>query len=230
MKFCFLLQRRFAFVGHKMAVILQKKYGIKNFCGYVEKRGGFEFLKTQRDVKYSSLLLDEDIFDGWRKEKLDLDYLKNIEQEYGIPNFWTFITVDRVIMHNLHVREYPYNKLKYSHEEIMTIFQAYARAVIGFLEREKADLIFMTVIGSIGSKLLYHVAKKKKIKVIVGYSTRLGDGYTLTDSYNCFSEANILYDKLISGQARSDKLNTAKEYLNKFRRENQTYLYHLAEL
>jgi hypothetical protein len=37
MKVCFYLQRRFAFLGHEMAVLLKEKYGVKDFCGYVKK-------------------------------------------------------------------------------------------------------------------------------------------------------------------------------------------------
>ena len=90
MKACFLLQRRFAPVGHKLAVILKEKYGVENFCGYVYLRSSFKFLKNQKEIKYTSLLLDEDLHERYLDEKLDFDFpqkkkilelMKNIEEE-----------------------------------------------------------------------------------------------------------------------------------------------------
>ena len=49
MKVCFLLQRRFAYIGHKLAIILKEKYGVEDFCGYVYLRSSFEFLKKQTE-------------------------------------------------------------------------------------------------------------------------------------------------------------------------------------
>ena len=56
MKIGLFLHRSFAYVGHELAVILKKKYGIRDFCGYVQTRGSYEFLKNQKEIKYSSLL------------------------------------------------------------------------------------------------------------------------------------------------------------------------------
>ena len=61
MKICFLLQRGFALIGHALAQILQDKHGINEFCGYVYLRSSYDFLVSQPDVKYTKLLLDEDI-------------------------------------------------------------------------------------------------------------------------------------------------------------------------
>ena len=47
MKICFLLQRRFAYIGHNLAVLLKEKYGITEFCGYVYLRSSYDFLKQQ---------------------------------------------------------------------------------------------------------------------------------------------------------------------------------------
>lgn len=183
MKVCFLLQRRFVYVGHAMAMSFQKKYGIKEFCGYVYVRSGFDFLKKQKDVNYTKLLLDEDLHKGYKKEKIDLNFLKKIEREYGIPNLWSYIEVDRIVRHNMLVREYPYNTPKYSYEEMMKILQIKAMAIIKFLDEEKPDLVIISAIGAIGSMLLYQIAKKRNIKTFTIEPSRIGIKYSIGEDY-----------------------------------------------
>src|SRR3990167_6347291 len=100
MKICFFLQRRFAYLGHNLAVLLKEKYGVMDFCGYVNLRSSFNFLSSQKDIRYSTLLFDENMQKKYKEEKLDLNYLRQLEKEYGIPNLWPYIAADRIIMSN----------------------------------------------------------------------------------------------------------------------------------
>ena len=70
-KACMFMKRRFAYAGHAMAMVLQKKYGVKDFCGYTSLRSSLNFLQSQKDIHYSELALDEDVHKLYRKEKLD---------------------------------------------------------------------------------------------------------------------------------------------------------------
>lgn len=229
MKACFLLQRSFAYVGHKLAIILKEKYGVENFCGYVYLRSSFTFLKNQKDINYTSLLLDEDIHNQYKEERLDLGYLKNIEKEYGIPNLWPYIALDRVLMFNMLKREYPYNTPAYSHEEMMKIFQIKIKAILAFLEKEKPDFIFMTVVGRVGTMLLYQIAKKKDIPVFLGIETRIDDGYILTDNYKNFSWSEQIFNNLTQNGLKSKKNDEAQHYIKRFRDKPITYSYSLRD-
>jgi len=226
MKACFLLQRSSAYILHKLAVALKEKYGIENFCGIVYLRSSFEFLKNQKDINYTSLLLDEDIHHQFKKEQLDLNYLKNIEKEYGIPNLWPYLALDRVLMFNQLKREYPYDTPAYSHEELMKIFQIKAKAILAFLEKEKPDFIFMTVVGRVGTMLLYQIAKKKNIPVFLGVETRIDNGYILSDNYKNYSWSEQLFNNLTKNGIRSKKIDDAQKYIKKFRdKPSVTYRY-----
>ena len=119
MKICLLLQRKFLYLGHQIAINLKEDYGVTEFCGYVYMRDGNEYLKSQKDINYSTLLLDEDLYIQSQSATLDLTYLKHLENEYGIPNLWPYIEVDRVIRYSQLVREYPYNTSRFTHEEMM---------------------------------------------------------------------------------------------------------------
>src|SRR5207249_1134193 len=94
------------------------------------------------DIEYTSLVLDEDIQKSFTEEKLDLQYLEMLEREYGAPNLWRFINVDRIIRFTQLVREYPYDRSRYSHEELLRIVQVCAKHIIAFLDTEKPDFIF----------------------------------------------------------------------------------------
>src|SRR3989338_8403281 len=140
-KICFFLQRSYAFTGHALAVWLQEKYGVTEFCSYTGVRRMHEFLKSQKDILYTELLLDEDVHNRYKNEKLDLSYLRALEKEYGIPNLWPYLTVDR----------------------------------------EKPDVAVFSVIGAVPSLLLYHIAKKRGIRIAHILTVSLKDRFAVSE-------------------------------------------------
>ena len=225
MKGCFLLQRNFAYIGHYLAVLLKERYGIEDFCGYVYVRKMYNFLKSQHDINYSLLLLDQEVHARYRNEKLDLPYLQWLERTYGIPNLWPYLAVDRVVMHNQLVREYPYDTPRYTHEEMLRILQVKAKAVINFLESERPDFVFLSVIGGIGSMLLYHIARKKGIRTIIVHPTSIRDTYVLSDTYTGFSGVERIFKN--QEQPSHDAYARARGFLDEFRKNPQPH-YELA--
>ncbi|KKR81063.1 MAG: hypothetical protein UU28_C0028G0002 [Parcubacteria group bacterium GW2011_GWD2_40_9] len=163
MKILFFLQRNFARFGHALAVNL-KKEGFNKFSAYAQLRLAKEILENQNDIKYEQLLLDEDIHKEYKKEKLDYEFLRKLEVDYGIPNLWPYITTDRTLMYSILPREYPSDKPMYSHEDMLRILQIKAKIIIKLLEETKPDYVFLSFIGTTSSMLLYHIARKMKIK------------------------------------------------------------------
>jgi len=224
MKICFLFQRRFAYVGHAMALIFKKKYGVNEFCGYVQLRDSFEFLKTQKDIKYTKLLLEEDIQKQYKNEPLDLNYIEYLEQEYGISNLWPYITTDRIIRYNLLVREYPYDTPAYTHEEMMRIMQVQAKAILKFLKEERPDLIIFSVVGALSSLLLYHIAKKEGIRTLVIQRSRIGTKFSLTEDYNDAGYIGKSFDEIQkNNESYQDLVQLAKKFLNDFHNKPSPY-------
>jgi len=220
MKVCFLLQRNFAYVAHQLAILLRQRSEAIEFCGYVYLRTSFDFLKTQKDIPYTSLILDEDIHNEYLSEKIDPPYLDYLEKEYGLPNLWPYITLDRVVMFNQLVREYPYDTPKYSHEEMIRILQVKARAIIRFLEAEKPEVIVFPNIGGIGALLLYTVAKKKGIKTFIIQPASTQMRYLLSETWERFTGTEeLLRKKAIS----EESLKEARNFLSAFRAKPSTY-------
>ena len=219
MKACFFLQRRFVYLGHQMAILLQEKYGVKEFCGYVSLRSSLDFLQKQKDINYSQLILEEDIYARYKDEEVDPDFLRSFADKYGIPNLWPYVLLDRVLRHNLLVRAYPADESRYSHEDLMKIFQVTAKAVLKFLDEEKPDFIFFSIVSNLGSYLLYEVAKKKGIKTLWTFEARVGVLETVSESHDkhTYLDSAIEYIKQHNDEPKvRDSCEKAKVFLKTF--------------
>ena len=223
MKICLLLQRRFAFVGHNLAVLLKEKYGVKEFCGYVYWRPSYDFLQTQQDLHYSALLLDEDIHANYKKEQIDMDYLRHLEQELCLPYLWDYIALDRVLMFSQLLREYPYNTPLYTYEEMLRIFQVKARAILAFWEREKPDALILPNVGGIGAMLLYQLAKKQGVKILHIMPSSMKDRFVVSETYDSFSGTEEIFKKTFSSGERTAYYQPAKKILQAFRAKPVAY-------
>lgn len=220
-----MLQRQFAVISHNLALILKDKYGLKDFCGFAQLRSSLRYVRAQDDLFYSEIILDEDIHHQYKDEKLDLTYLRQIEIEYGLPNLWPYIALDRIVMFNQLVREYPYNTPNYSHEEMLRIFQVKAKALIDFIDRQKPEYLIFTAIGSIGAFLLYNIAKKKGIKILlIGFPCLPGRGALISEDYKTFTGVDTLYQQNLLNEGKDNLfIQEAKKYLTTFQNRPSTY-------
>ena len=225
LKGCFLLQRSFAPVGHAMAYVFQKKYRVMEHCALVGVRKNYEFLLSQTDVKYTDLLLDEDIHPLYKDEIVDLNYLGWLEKEYGIPNLWPYLTVDRILMHGQFLRLYPYDQPLFSQENLLKILQITAKKIITFLEKEKPDFIFFAAVGSLAPLLLYEIAKKKSIPIFSGEFSRFKNQYTVTDDLREFSLLRRQFLKIRSREIipAPEEIERAKSWLQSFGEKPDAY-------
>lgn len=223
MKACFVLQRSYAFVGHSIAVTMKERYGLTDFCGCLDLRSSYNWLKNQPDLQYSDLLLFDEVFKQYKNEKLDLVYLRWLEKEYGIPNLWPFIAADRIIMHNQLVREYPYDAPPYTHDEMLCILQAAAKAILNFLEREKPDFILFSTIGGLGALLLYHMAKKKGIKTLVLFLNIIKDTSVISEDYKSVTGLEEILSRQKENIRQGILPQEAVRFLEEFRKRPHSY-------
>jgi len=222
MKACLVLQRRFAYLGHELGVLLKEKHGIDELCAYVHERDSFDFLRSQTDIPYTHLVLDEDIQKKYRAEKLDIEFLESFEREYG--NLWSYISVDRVIRHGQLVREYPHDSSPYSYEEILRIVQVYAKELLAFIEKEKPDFIFAYQPGALGTLILYAIAQKKGIPTltIVPTVTRNRNVVSLRFDRMTWVEQSFA-ENLKKKPTEISNYEVAKAYIKEFRERPVVY-------
>lgn len=223
LKGCFLLQRQFAHLGHYMACHLKEKYGMDQFCGYVYRRTSYDFLMSQRDIAYGTLLFDEEIHERYKSEKLDPAFLDDLERTYGIPSLWPYLAVDRVIMSNQLRREYPYDRSEYTHEEMLRILQVHARAIIDMLDRERPDYLVCSVLGAVGGLLLYHIAKARGIRTFFLNTACVRDRFIFSETYDSFSWVDDTCTNALEELKASPEWQEAVDYLESFRAQPIPY-------
>lgn len=222
MKICFYLQRRWALIGHAMAIHLNRTFRNIEFCGFVSMRPSLEFLKKQKDIHYTSFLLEEDIHKKLFSEKIDYKYLSWLEKEYGTPNLWPHLYVDRVIMNGQVPREYPFDKPLLSYEDMLRRVQVTAKEIIEFLDREKPDVLVISVIGSVGGSLLYTIAQKRGIKTITIETPRIKNLMAFSETHKRFSWITERFTEIKNGR-RSPEHENAIKYLTEFRMRPSVY-------
>ncbi len=218
MNVCFLLQRNFSYIGHSLALWLKEKYGMEQFCGYVQVRAGYEFLRSQKDISYRTLVLDEDVHARYKDEKLDMDFLRAFEREYGTPTLWPYLSIDRIIMFQQLVREYPWNTPKYTHEEMLRILQVNIKAVLSFLETEKPDVIVLSVNCSLPSMLLTKIAEKKGIKTLYILATSLKETFVISEAFDRFTDVERLFRATLADGKKDASYHKARAFLADFRK------------
>lgn len=222
MKICFFLQRRFAYIGHAMACHIKEFSPNAEFCALVQARSSWEYLKAQQEIKYTSMIFGEDIYRTLYDEKIDYEYLRWFEQEYGIPNLWPYLYIDRIVMNGQFLREYPHNHPTLSYEDMLRCLQVNAKAIIAFLEAEKPDSVVISVVGTVASVMLYHIAQKKGIQTINIEFARIGNRIAFSEDDRTFTWVQKRFHEIEKG-ASSTHTEAAKKFLQEFRKNPAAY-------
>jgi hypothetical protein len=222
LKVCFYLQRRYAVIGNVTAYHIKKEFPRAEFCGLVGTRESLKFLEDQRDVTYTSLILDEDIHKRYRDEVPDMEYLRALEKEYGIPNLMPYLHIDRILLHEHLLREYPHDERPFSHDDLLRILQVTAKAIIQFLDEERPDVVVISVVGTIASLLLYHIAKKRGIQTINIEFARIGNRIAYSEDYRNFSWVKERFEEIRRGAPSSERA-AAQKYIDAFRAKPAPY-------
>lgn len=197
MKACIVLQNQYSKLGHAIALQLKEKYNITEFSGYIFSQWAKELVQTQNDIKYSSILVDHELHDLYKKEKLDLDYIKYFEKTYGTPHLWKYLYSDRKLLMSIGPKEETTATIDplYSHEDLLRAFQVRAKAIEKMLNETKPDFILFFAIGALGHLILYHVAKKMGIRTFGIDFVRVGNLISISEDYNTLTgiEENFSY-------------------------------------
>lgn len=223
MKGLFILQRRFAPIGNAIAYNMKKNGGMEEAVGYVYFRSSFDYLRKQKDSTFKQLWLDEDIHKTFKNEKLDFAWLTEFEKAYGIPTLWPYITVDRIVYSGQHIREYPHDTPLYTFEEMLRIFQVKAKAIIQIFDEEKPDFILISVVGAIGSRLIYEIAKKRNIQIFVLDGTRIRDDVIFSEEWDTKTWADRIFDETMHGRRKPGKQKEAEIFLRDFQSKPKPY-------
>src|SRR3990167_9019609 len=222
MKGCFVLQRRFLYLGHELAALLKEKGVVNEFCAYVQVRDGRDFLAKQKEIPYTRIILDEDLHKAHKLERLDIPYLERLEHDHG--TLLRYIDVDRIVRLGQLIREYPHDTSAHSHEEILRIAQTYAKRIEAFLDKEKPDFIYGYLPGSLGTLLLYAMAKKRGIPVFSTIIPLTKNLVAISERYDRLTGVeNLAHTHASMPLAAIPKYAEARAFIDEFRKKPVRY-------
>jgi len=159
----------------------------------------------------------------YKTEKLDLEYIAFLEKEYGDPTLWKFLIIDRTVMMRIPPLEYTFRPAPlYTHEEMLRLLQVTFKSTIAFLEKEKPDVVFFSVVAGLSSRVLYHVAKKKGIRTLTTEHTRTKNFVSLSEDYLASTLVEKAWEEIRGGR-ESPMRAEAERFLGEFRKSHTSY-------
>ena len=206
------MQRNFAKLAYAMCEKFRADGEINQFCGFVQSKKAEDFLSGNKNI-FSSLIYEARIYKAAKEEKLDLEYLKQMEKEYGIPNLWPYFLADRLLMMSYPIKEYS-NDALFKYEDMLKIMQVTFREVINYYKKEKPDFVVFSAIASTSTLIMYQVARKMGIKTHTIEHTRVKNFVTITDNGNeGYSIANALFQRIRAGSYVSKNKDAARKLI-----------------
>jgi hypothetical protein len=225
LKALFLLPGRFAPLAHAIARKLKDDYGVSRFSGLTYTRSSYNFLSSQKDIDYQPLLTDAAIYKLSEDIELDRPLLAQFEEEYGAPNLWPYVLIDRsLFVPSEGHPSYPVAGSRLSIEQLEKLLQAHFSAILGLLDEAKPDFIVGNSPGHMGTLILAHVAKSRGIPTLFFGRTRLLNKVTFSyDPYENFDQIFQSYADLKDDDRKSDFRQEAEDFLHTFRSERLFY-------
>lgn len=201
-----------------MVLDLKKRYGIDTWCGVLFGKGAYEFVQNQKDIKYDPLLVNDFLAIEADDEVVDEEYLNLKEKEYGHPYLWQEFLNDRHIAIDWPRQFYPYLNPNKNYYQIKQQFQIRIRKIEEMLDKAKPDFVIFTDAGAMTLNLLYYIAKKRNIPVLVLGINRPFSLAGVTDNlFGTFNTVDKLFADIKSGKHQSNKKNDAVALIEGFR-------------
>jgi capsule polysaccharide modification protein KpsS len=223
MKGCIVLQGDYAKLGHSIAVSL-KNHRFTDFCGYIFTPHTKKFIESQNDIKYTQLLIDHELHEGYEKIKIDYEYIREFEKKLGDTNLWSFFYGDRQLLLSTPPKDETTMEIKalYGYEDLLRVFLSRVKPIEEMLDREKPEFILFFTVGTIAHKILFHLAKKKGIKTFVIHEGRIGKRVTVSENYSTITGVEELFKNPENIQSKN--IEEAKKVITNFRKTGSLQL------
>lgn len=203
---------------HEMAVKFKEKYGVSKFGGLVQGRGPYKFLKEQDDIDYQHLGLFQDIWNEYKNEEINYDYLDRIEKEYGIPFLWLLVYPERNLFFDRDISVFINSFHSYTHEDALKLLQVFFKYITKTIEDFRPDCIIMDNVSTMPHYILYQVAKKNNIPTLMHGYTRISNLFFVGDGpFEGFNKIHEIYGQIVKGDYQSPFEKKARDFLNEYR-------------
>jgi len=224
-KIFFLLPGLYAPLGHAIARKLKEEYGLSHMAAFTVSDWARDFVQGQSEVRYEPHIHDQDIQDKALTVDVDKQRLESIEREYGLPNLWPYILVDRDIIYPF--KGHPF--YRYGHrvelETIQKLVQTYFEVLTDVFDQVKPDYVIAgPEAGTLGLYIIRSIAHKRTIPTLYLRPTRVSNKVSVAiDPVEAFERIFRAYDNLRTDKQSSPFRAEAEEYIRKFRSEHLLY-------
>ena len=189
---------------------------------YQENTKYGKFIRDRSGIKYNAIYTTGGIFERFREDVLDMNYLQAAEEKYGDPNLWNMVYHERYL--NKHVHRYgsylsnPYG-MKYSHEEALRWLQAHIKWAEELFDASDPRLCVDVFHTGILRNVVQRVCLWRNIRWLRPSYTGFGDRWHITDNSVCdFPELDAAYRENVDGKDDNKDGITA---LENFRTSNK---------
>jgi hypothetical protein len=216
MNVLFVTQGEYAIFYLDLLPLLNQKTTLSRIGFYVTDKCNFpRYLK-----KAESSGLEIEFLKGWEQistagEKVDMDYLKAIEKEFGEPFLWNALIMDRRVYNGVLTKFKQDYKPRFTHEQMLVILQKCFKAVLQFIEKIRPDIIIggFTPVTLI-EYIFYRYAKVKGIKYINLNPTKIQNYVTFSEEiYREFPHIRKDYEKYSNQTKEDDSITKARDYM-----------------
>ena len=188
-----------------LAKALQENYDYKIYSIIDINNTTREFFKKQNLVKFEKTWFYRDLIKPTKK--IDVKYLKNIEEKYKI-NLWKNILTDR--------RLYQYNEYyRFSKNEVLSIIEQECKLYEEVINSIKPDYLFIKTTDQNRNNLLYQLCKANGVKILMMNLTRFGYRMEISDDFDKMVKFNL------DSKQNRKTIEEIKNYMEKYNTHKQ---------
>lgn len=189
------------------------KLNKSNFIGIVTTRQDISFFQNQQIIPFQKLIYYPGCYIG--KSSFDLNNLKKFEEKFDL-HIWLDVYAERSFY------KYWTEFYKFTKDEILAIVEHSISFFANVLETYKPKLILMQQAGeNISNLLLYRIAKKMGIKILMPNQVYLRNKIVISD--NLISrEISDEFEKLIPNLSNSSEIYDTEFITNQDRSQSLT--------
>jgi hypothetical protein len=212
----FVTQGNYALFYLELLPLLNQKTVLDRIGFYVTDKPNFpRYLKSA-----DSSGLKIEFLKGWEiftaaGDEADLDYLKEIENEFGEPFLWNSLIIDRRVYNGVLTKFRQDYKPRFTHRQMLVLLQRSFQAVLEFIEKIRPDIIiggFTPV--TMTEYVFYRCAKVRGIKYINLNPTKIHNCVTFSEEiYREFPHIRKDYEKYLNQTKEDTFLVKAKDYM-----------------
>jgi len=176
------------------------------------------YVKNGSKVNYRDSISTLDIFERYKTDKLDMDFLKEAEKKYAKPNFWNIVYHERLF--NPYIHWNPGTHI-YTESELLRWLQATIKHIEHVISSMKPDVYIDCFTMLMLRTITRLVCKYHGVKWLAPVNTRFKDTACIADNaidYRPALEQN--YQKMIEDE--STDLSTGYMEIKQFREKNKT--------